>query len=75
LDNNIILENVDLLNARNSVHPDPFQSTLEPLVICGCGLVNCLLLPADKIKLVWHQYGEETLSEYKVRCLDIYKYM
>jgi hypothetical protein len=49
LDDNIVLENVDLLNARNSVHSNSLQSALKTLVISGCGLVDCLLLPANSV--------------------------
>ena len=46
LNNNIILEDVDLFNTRDSVHSYSFQGALKPFVICGCSLVDCLLLPA-----------------------------
>jgi hypothetical protein len=46
LDNYIILEDIDLFNARNGVHSNSFQGALKPLVISGRGLVNRLLLPA-----------------------------
>lgn len=48
LDNHIILENVDLLNSRNGIHPNSLKGALEPFVICCGGLMNCLLLSITK---------------------------
>lgn len=45
VDDAIILEDVDLLNPRNGVHPQTLQSVLKPLVVGGSGLVDRLLLP------------------------------
>lgn len=40
----LVLEDVDLLNSWDGVHPEPFQGVLQPLVICRGGLVDSFLL-------------------------------
>lgn len=46
VDDGVLLEDVNLLNPRNSVHPKTLQGVLKPLVIGGGGLVDRLLLSA-----------------------------
>ena len=42
----VCLEQVDLLNAWYRVHSQPFERTLQTLVVCRGGLVHSLLLSA-----------------------------
>mmetsp|Transcript_42671 Transcript_42671/g.112318 ORF Transcript_42671/g.112318 Transcript_42671/m.112318 type:complete len:227 (-) Transcript_42671:23-703(-) len=44
----IVLEEVDLLNRRNVVHPKALEGVLQPLVIGRCCLVDRLLLPTHR---------------------------
>ncbi len=46
IDDVLIHENVDLLNAGDGVDSKPLQRVLQPLVICAGGLVHRLLLSA-----------------------------
>lgn len=46
VDDGVILEDVHLLNARDSVHAQALQGVLQPLVVSGGRLVDGLLLPA-----------------------------
>jgi hypothetical protein len=47
VDDSFILEDVDFLNARNGVDPQPLQCALQPLVICCGGLVHRFFLPEE----------------------------
>lgn len=64
LDDDIILENVDFLNCRNSINSNSFQGALEPFVIRGSCLVHGLLLSAIECKrnLKMHVAGNNKLQ-------------
>mmetsp|Transcript_12703 Transcript_12703/g.38305 ORF Transcript_12703/g.38305 Transcript_12703/m.38305 type:complete len:235 (+) Transcript_12703:132-836(+) len=47
VDDFLVHEDVDLLNAGDSVDAQPLQSVLQPLVVCAGGLVHRLLLSPD----------------------------
>lgn len=53
MDDSLILEDIDLFNARNSVHSEPLQGVLQPLVIRGSGFVYRFFLSA-KFRVIWH---------------------
>ena len=48
VDDIVLHEQVDFLNARNCVYTQSLESCLEPLVVCGRHLVHGLLFPAKK---------------------------
>ncbi len=43
VDDSFIFEDVDFLNARNGIDPQPLQSALQPLVVSCGGLVHGFL--------------------------------
>jgi len=45
MDDRVILDDVDLLNPRNGVDTQPFQCTLQALIIRGRSFMLSLLLP------------------------------
>lgn len=47
MNDGLVFEDVHFFNAWNGVHSKPLQSRLQPFVVCGCGLVNGLLLSAE----------------------------
>ena len=47
VDDILIHEDVDLLNAGDGVDSQPLQGVLQPLVICAGGFVHRLLLSAQ----------------------------
>lgn len=51
VDDFLVHEDVDLLNAGDSVDAQPLQSVLQPLVVCAGGLVHRLLLSAHVIHM------------------------
>lgn len=46
MNDGLILEDVNLFNARNGVHSKPLQSVLQPLVISSSGFVYGFFLSA-----------------------------
>lgn len=54
MDNSFVLEDVNLLNARNSIYTKSLQSVLQPLVIGSGSFVGRFMLSA-KIKGLVHQ--------------------
>lgn len=47
MDDSLILKDVDLFNAGNSVHSKPLQGVLQPLVISGSGFVYRFFLSVE----------------------------
>ena len=53
VDDIILDKQVHLLNPWDSVHTEPLQGSLEPLVICSGDLVHRLLFSAKTISCCW----------------------
>lgn len=57
MNNGIILENVHLLNARDSVHTQALEGVLQPLIVSGGCLMHSLLLSVHM--------ADDALSEFE----------